>query len=65
MNRICHVRHGETEWNRIGRLQGREDIDLNATGLQQAASCAEYLTQHGNWQRVISSPLKRAYQTTE
>lgn len=29
---ICIVRHGETDWNSTGRLQGREDIELNELG---------------------------------
>ncbi|SCC30706.1 Protein of unknown function [Bacillus mycoides] len=29
---ICLVRHGETEWNAIGKLQGRENIKLNKHG---------------------------------
>ncbi|KIL45240.1 phosphatase [Jeotgalibacillus soli] len=33
---ICLVRHGETEWNALGRLQGRADLPLNITGVQQA-----------------------------
>jgi uncharacterized phosphatase len=59
---ICLVRHGETDWNRLGKLQGHTDIELNATGLCQAHACAEALMQLP-YELVITSPLKRAKQT--
>lgn len=59
---ICLVRHGETDWNRIGKLQGHTDIELNATGIQQANACAEFLKQT-DYELVLTSPLKRAKQT--
>jgi len=62
--KICIVRHGETDWNAIGKLQGREDIPLNEKGREQAKSCATAL-QNGNWQAVVTSTLSRAKQTAE
>jgi len=59
---ICIVRHGETDWNAQGRLQGREDIELNDSGRQQAFKIAAYLSGE-HWDAVVSSPLKRAYET--
>jgi uncharacterized phosphatase len=58
------VRHGETEWNAQGRLQGREDIELNDEGRRQAGKIAEYLSRT-HWDAVVSSPLKRAYETAQ
>lgn len=59
---ICLVRHGETDWNRIGKLQGHTDIELNTTGITQANACADFLLQ-SNYELVITSPLKRAKKT--
>jgi hypothetical protein len=59
---ICILRHGETDWNSTGRLQGCEDIELNAVGREQAVQVAGYLEKEP-WDIIISSPLKRAYET--
>lgn len=62
MTRILLARHGETEWNKIGRVQGWTDIGLNAAGEAQAAKLAERL--HGTrLAGVYSSELSRARQT--
>lgn len=58
------VRHGETDWNRDGRLQGRTDVPLNATGRAQAQALAEQLTGQG-WAAITSSPLSRARETAQ
>jgi broad specificity phosphatase PhoE len=55
-------RHGETDWNREGRLQGHTDTALNATGLAQAAALLERLRPHG-LDAVVSSDLLRAVAT--
>lgn len=64
MSIICLVRHGETDWNAIGKLQGRTNIPLNSTGIKQAKECSEFLSC-SNWNIIITSPLKRAKQTAE
>ncbi|MCI0880376.1 MAG: histidine phosphatase family protein, partial [Chloroflexi bacterium] len=37
------IRHGETEWNKLGRFQGQNDIALNPRGLAQAKETAQAL----------------------
>jgi len=61
MNLIL-IRHGETDWNRIGRCQGVADIILNENGRRQAKELAESLRNH-DIRAVYSSHLKRALET--
>ncbi len=56
------VRHGQTDWNLQGRLQGRSDQPLNATGIAQAQASADRLA-NGTVSAIVSSPLLRAHQT--
>lgn len=62
--RIYLIRHGETDWNRQGRFQGREDIPLNATGMMQAEQCANAI-RGMTFEAIITSPLIRARKTAE
>ena len=55
-------RHGETDWNREGRLQGHTDTPLNAAGLAQAEALAERLRVYRP-DAVVSSDLTRALTT--
>ena len=55
-------RHGETDWNREGRLQGHTDTPLNLTGLAQAQALVERLRPH-RLDAVMSSDLARAWTT--
>ncbi len=57
-------RHGETDWNREGRLQGHTDSPLNSTGLAQAQSLAKSLRPH-QLDVVLSSDLLRAWTTAQ
>jgi broad specificity phosphatase PhoE len=69
---IYYIRHGETDWNVMGRLQGRHDVPLNARGRAQATHCGDILREL--FTRVsrdpadcdyVSSPLGRARETME
>ena len=64
MSELLLVRHGRTEWNQLGRLQGREDIPLDDVGTAQAATAARVLADE-HWDAVVSSPLGRALGTAE
>jgi uncharacterized phosphatase len=61
---ICIIRHGETDWNSLGKLQGIEDIELNDLGREQAINTARYF-ETSSWDIIVSSPLKRAYETAQ
>ena len=61
---IYIVRHGQTDWNLEGRYQGRIDIELNNKGEEQAKKISEKL-KNVKFDKVISSPLKRAYKTAQ
>lgn len=60
--RIWLVRHGETEWARLGRHTGRTDIPLTPLGREQAASVRSRLAGRP-FARILSSPLSRALDT--
>lgn len=63
-SRIILVRHGETEWNRLRRFQGRTDIELNERGLKQVQSLASSL-RNEVIAGIYASPLRRALATAE
>src|ERR1700709_1318089 len=69
---IYYIRHGETEWNADGRLQGVQDIPLNDLGRKQAAKAAGIhpglYARDGHDERLlafVASPLGRARSTME
>lgn len=69
---LFFIRHGETDWNAEGRLQGQIDIPLNARGRIQAAAAARRLARLGrrfgqaaDGLDFIASPLSRCTETMD
>ncbi|MFT3968243.1 MAG: histidine phosphatase family protein, partial [Sphingobium sp.] len=61
---IYLLRHGETEWNALGRYQGKLDSPLTARGIAQAEACGRRLAAiPATVDAFFSSPLGRAKQT--
>lgn len=60
------IRHGQTDWNAVGRIQGQSDIPLNAEGRRQAEMLADRLLKEPyRWDCCITSGLSRAQETGE
>lgn len=61
---IYLLRHGETEFNRLGRYQGRADSPLTGLGQAQARAFGTRLAEHVSAPVIWTSPLPRAQETT-
>jgi broad specificity phosphatase PhoE len=65
---LVFIRHGETDWNRDGRLQGQVDIPINERGRRQAHRNGEVLAREmadiGSFD-FVASPLSRTRETME
>jgi len=69
---LYYIRHGETDWNVAGRLQGRRDVPLNARGRAQARRSGDILRdllarddRDPATLDYVSSPLTRASETMQ
>ncbi|MCX4749338.1 histidine phosphatase family protein [Kitasatospora sp. NBC_01287] len=62
--RLFAVRHGQTEWNLLGRIQGTLDAPLTARGERQAEDLGDLIRRHGI-SRMRVSPAPRALRTAE
>lgn len=72
MPTVYYIRHGETDWNVAGRLQGHRDIPLNDNGRGQARHCGLVLRDLFAKDGIdpaaldyVSSPLSRATETMQ
>jgi broad specificity phosphatase PhoE len=66
--KIYFIRHGETDWNLEGRLQGQKDIPLNDVGRVQAEEAArklQALVPHFEDLAYVASPMTRTRETME
>lgn len=71
-HRVVFLRHGETDWNAEGRLQGRQDIPLNEKGRWQAAKAGRAVARilgpdalRSSSLAFLCSPMIRARETME
>ena len=69
-HRLIFIRHGETNWNAQGRLQGQHDTPLNGRGRDQAANAGrearKYIAREGlTGLRYVASPLSRTRDTMD
>lgn len=65
---IYFIRHGETDWNLEGRLQGQKDIPLNGVGRVQAEEAGrklQALVEHVEDLAFVASPMTRTRETME
>lgn len=62
--KILFCRHGETQWNKLGKLQGHLDSELTLTGIEQAKRLSHKLEKFSP-DLIISSDLGRAVSTAE
>lgn len=61
---LIFLRHGRTDWNDQGRLQGRTDVPLNEVGRAEAIAAGKVLKNY-TFDAIYCSPLIRAKQTLE
>ena len=65
MTRVVAVRHGETDWNREGRMQGWAPVPVNETGRGQATAVGRWLSDRYEFDRAFASDLARRRETAE
>lgn len=64
MKKLYIIRHGESKWNKVGKIQGQENIKLTKKGELQALMVADRI-KNDNINHIYSSDLNRAYSTAK
>lgn len=60
------IRHGQTDWNISGKIQGSHDIELNHNGIMQAEELSNKISDNKyKFSKIYSSPQRRATKTAE
>lgn len=62
--RVILVRHGETDWNRAGRIQGWAPAELTVRGREQARTLGSHLADAYDVDHIVASDLRRTRETT-
>ncbi len=62
--KVYFMRHGQTTWNKKGKIQGQVDVPLSEEGVRQAEATAEGMRDIP-FDIIYASPLKRAYITAQ
>lgn len=66
MKKIFITRHGQTDWNKVPKVQGVTDVPLNDEGKKQAQELAEFIkTSNLHFDKILCSPLSRAFETAK
>ena len=64
--KVYLARHGQTDWNILGKVQGTTDIPLNENGILQARKLCEYLKEKNiTFEKIYTSYQVRAKQTAQ
>ena len=64
--KLIFIRHGKTDWNVQGKIQGSQDIELNEIGINQAMEVSYKLKKlNYNFKKIYTSPQKRALETAK
>ena len=64
--KVYFARHGQTDWNILGKVQGTTDIPLNENGILQARKLCEYLKEKNiTFEKIYTSYQVRAKQTAQ
>lgn len=62
MKKVFITRHGQTDWNKVPKVQGVTDVPFNDEGKKQAQELAEFIkTSNLHFDKILCSPLSGAF----